>query len=39
MKKEVAGEWRILHSVDLKYLHSSPNTVTVIKAKKINMQF
>jgi hypothetical protein len=31
MKKDVAGEWRILHSEDRKYFHSSPNNVMLVK--------
>jgi len=34
-KDEVAGEWRKLHNDELNDLYSSPNTVLVIKSKRI----
>jgi hypothetical protein len=35
-KRDIAtGGWRILHSVDLRNLYSSPNVVRLIKSRKI----
>jgi len=32
---EIRGEWRKLHSEELNDLHSSPNTVRVVKARRM----
>ena len=32
---EVTGEWRNLHNEELNYLYPSPNTVRVIKSRRI----
>jgi len=32
-RDEVTGEWRKLHNEEVNYLHSSPNTVRVIKSR------
>jgi hypothetical protein len=32
---EVTGEWRILHNKELHALYSSPNTIRVIKSRRL----
>jgi len=34
-RDEVTGEWRKLHNEELNDLYSSPNTVQVIKTRKV----
>jgi len=34
-KDEVTGEWRRLHKEELNYLYSSPNSVWVIKSRRM----
>ena len=34
-KKETNGEWRSLHNEELHSLYRSPNTVTMIKSRKL----
>jgi len=34
-RDEVTGEWRSLHNKELNYLYSSPNTVRVIKSRRM----
>jgi len=34
-RDEVIGEWRKLHNEDLNYLYSLPNTVKVIKSRRM----
>ena len=34
-KKQVAGEWRRLHNEELHALYSSPNTIPVIKLRRL----
>ena len=34
-RDEVSGEWRKLHNEKLNDLHSSPNTVRIMKSKRI----
>jgi len=33
----VTGEWRKLHNRELNYLYSSPNTVRVIKSRRMRL--
>ena len=33
--REITGEWRLLHNVELNDLYSSPNIVRVIKSKRM----
>ena len=34
-RDEVTGEWRKQHNEELNYLYSSPNSVRVIKSRRI----
>jgi hypothetical protein len=34
-RNEVTGEWRTLHNAELNVLYSSPNTVRVMKSRRI----
>jgi hypothetical protein len=36
-KDEVIGGWRKLYNEELHKLHSSPNTITMIKSRKIRL--
>jgi len=35
-RDEVTGDWRKLHNEKLNYLYSSPNTVRVIKSRRVS---
>jgi hypothetical protein len=34
-RDEVTGEWRKLHNEELNHLYSAPNTVRVIKSRRL----
>ena len=34
-RDEVTGEWRKLHNEELRYLYSLPNTVRVVKSRRM----
>jgi hypothetical protein len=36
-RDEVAGEWRILHNLELNYLYFSPTVVWVMKSRTVRL--
>jgi hypothetical protein len=36
-RDEVTGEWRKRHNEELRYLYSSPNTMRVIKSRRMRL--
>jgi hypothetical protein len=37
-KVKVTGEWRILHNEELYVMYSTPNTIRVIKSRRIKLE-